>query len=56
MLATSHSAAGKMPGHNFIRRNGQTVLPSEVEYPKHTVGYVDSIVVRRSKRTPPVPE
>ena len=57
MLATSHSAAGKMPGHNFhIRRNGQTVLPSEVKYPKHTVRYVDSIVVRRSKRTPPVPE
>ena len=47
MLATSHSAAGKMPGHKFhIRRNGQTVLPSEVKYPKHTVGYIDSIVVR----------
>ena len=57
MLATSHSAAGKMPGHNFhIRRNGQTVLPSEVKYPKHTVGYIDSIVVRWSKGAPPIPE
>ena len=43
--------------HNFhIRRNGQTVLPSEVKYPKHTVGYIDSSVVRRSKRSPPIPE
>ena len=53
MLATSHSAAGKMPGHNFhIRRNGQTVLPSEVKYPKHTVGYVvSSVVTKRQSLT-----
>ena len=53
MLATSHSAAGKMPGHNFhIRRNGQTVLPSEVKYPKHTVGYVvSSVVAKRQSLT-----
>jgi hypothetical protein len=45
---------------NLIRKNnsanqGRSFTSVQMVH-THTVGYVDSIVVRRSKRTPPVPE